>query len=394
MTAEDPAPAHDSQAPGGPMEESGIGVANGLEHDPSPPSGKKWLYYLFCRPRRFFTHFVVEPVPKLTALACYVFGLANVIDRVETRTTEAELSGRSNPFAVAAGSWPTFWTFCVSVAVVSAVMIYWVGGWWYLRRLSLCGARQPDKALSQRVYVFASLVWALPAVAYTLWEAGVYESPQAAMNAEDMGGLIVIGFLFWSLVTSYHGVVTAFTVRRGLALLWFVVLPGVFYVVILSSVVIAMFAVGESGVRANTAAPQTHSRASFRFSYPGNWTINKAAGSYDPDGDLTILAPYADCAVCLHIAEAGDEAVTLANYRQHHEKEFHVQTWQPVTEWGRFSGVGATGTGESEGKNYRIHLFVAKQKDRLLIVQELCHAAALENMQPGFELIRRSFRWR
>lgn len=360
--------------------------------EPSRPSGKKWLYYLFFRPRRFFTHFVLEPVPMLTGLACYVFGVANVIDNIETRMMRAELSGRSS-LAEAARSWPVYWTICLLVGVVSAAMIYWIGGWWYHRRLLMCGAQEPERALTQRVYVFASLVWAFPVVMYTLWETGTYASPRAAMSGDDVGGLAILGFLFWSLATSYFGVVTAFTVRRGLALLWFVALPAVVYVMIFSAVIAAMFMVSESGVQPNVRSPQTHSRAGFQFRYPGNWSMNKDAATYDPDSDMLITPPYADCAVSLRILEAQDEAAALADYREHHEREFSVRTWRKLAKWGRLAGIGAMGTGRSEGQDYRIQLFVGKHDDRLLIVQELCHAPASKRMQPGLQLIRRTFRW-
>ena len=47
---------------------------------PQEPNAALWFYYLFLRPRVFFQHFVLEPVPILTVLAAWVLGTAGALD--------------------------------------------------------------------------------------------------------------------------------------------------------------------------------------------------------------------------------------------------------------------------------------------------------------------------
>ena len=109
-------------------------------------------------------------------------------------------------------AWDRYWLFCVILGAVSGLLYFAVGGWWYRVRLKWSGANQPDPGLARRVYLFASQVHAIPALIYTVWETGHYESPAAAWEGDDWGGVALIVFLFWSVYASYRGVRTVFTI--------------------------------------------------------------------------------------------------------------------------------------------------------------------------------------
>ncbi|MHC4079595.1 MAG: hypothetical protein ACYST0_14285, partial [Planctomycetota bacterium] len=355
----------------------------------------RWLYYLFCRPTAFFRHFVVEPVPMLTVLTCYLFGVANTIDQLEFRMLRGQMTGRSGIPALAADSWQVFWAMSLFLGVVSGCLIYWIGSWWYHKRLEMSDATKPDPRLSRRVYFFASLVWVLPTLVYAGWRAGAYDTPRMAVNGDDWGWAPVFGFLFWSLVTSYRGVTTAFVLHRGKALVWFVVLPAALYAFTLFFGVVIGLLVSESGTTPNLRTPNTYSRPAFQLRYPGNWIVNTQVDSHDPDGNVLIQPPLADCAVFLHFLTGYAKASeALADYQTYYAESFNVHEWATATTWGPHACAAASGTGRSEGEDYRVNLFALQHGTQWLVVQELCHMPALENMRAGFRLIQRSFKWR
>ena len=154
------------------------------------PDGTLSLFSLFFRPRSFFAHLISRPRPILTVFACYLFGVAGVADRLETRMLQASLKGQDT-YVWIARSWPIYWGFIVLVGVISAAFLYHLGGWWYRKRLNMCGVRKPELGLTRQVYVFASLVWVIPSLLYLLWETTEYATPLAAGQGDDYGLLVV-----------------------------------------------------------------------------------------------------------------------------------------------------------------------------------------------------------
>jgi hypothetical protein len=89
-------------------------------------------------------------------------------------------------------------------------------------------------------------VYAAPLILYTVVETATYADAVEAYQAESLWPLLLIVFLFWSLVTSYCGVRTLFQVSRWRARMWFMILPGILYGMLLG-VVAAVFALLDPG---------------------------------------------------------------------------------------------------------------------------------------------------
>lgn len=348
------------------------------------PRGSLWLVYLFLRPGTFFRHFVVDSVPLLTAISAWLYGMAGVIERIETR-----FQWKSRPSDLTGEAWPAYWAAVAFGGLVAGVFYYAAGGWWYRVRLRWSGAENPDPNLARRVYLFASLVVALPVLLVTVVETSIYPTPRAAYASEGSWWYLVFLLTpFWSTWNSYVGVRTAFVVRRKRALTWFLLLPALFYSLAFIGVfVVLMFA------PANVSSPAVHDSATLRFSYPGNWWIDTDDPDYDPAHNLHLEAMQeAFLHIALYESDLPLEGLRLRATEGYQEIMSGVRDAGPVNRWGRYRGLGRVQLGETDGEFYRFEVFISPvAPGRYLEVQEFCAESDRTKVLPGFELIRSTF---
>jgi hypothetical protein len=355
------------------------------------PPGYLWLHYLFLRPRRFFQHFVVEPTPLLTAFCAWTCGMAESIDQVQERTFGENL-------AVVDFGWAIFWGVVVALGAVAGVLYFVIGGLWYRVRLSWSGAVDVDRRLATRVYLFASQVYALPAVLAMVADTRTYPTPTAAaVGGPHWWHLVVLVCLFWSVYVSYAGVRTAFRVRRGRAMLWFLILPGLSYAVAVGGLFLA-------GVLAGLGPPDVENPNTYRgkvisFAYPGNWWINDEDESFDPDHNV-VVEPMQDACVNILVyeterdveseMEASMMEASIELVRQQYDE---FQESGSFATWGSFRGLGRSLRGRQDEESYVVRIFLSKIDDaRVLEVREVCAVADLETVEPGFQQIARTLR--
>jgi hypothetical protein len=162
--------------------------------------------------------------------------MSAVVDRIDTRIMQAEL--RNDPARWQAlesliGTWPRLWAFVLGGGSVAGALFWWLGGWWCRVRLRWSGATSPNKRLPRLLLIYSSFVFAGPAVLALAAQTLLYPSYLAAYEAESAFSILVMLMLFWSLFTTYKGAIALYPVSRGRAQLWFVVLPGIFYFLVL-----------------------------------------------------------------------------------------------------------------------------------------------------------------
>lgn len=351
------------------------------------PSRFLWLFCLFLRPGVFFRHFVVESPPAVTALCAWLYGMSGVIDRIETQL----LTGRSLGFGE---SWLIYWSIVTAVGAMGGVVYFAIGGWWFRIRLQWAGAQAPDAGLARRVYLYASQVVVLPTLVTTVWETGRYSTPIAAFNAEaSWWYLALLLFPFWSCWTSYVGTRTAFEVRRVGALVWFFILPSLFYVVFLGGVLVGGFA-GAQARPPNLDQPRTHNSATMTFRYPGNWWIDECDEDYDPTANV-FVEPMQDAWIHIMIYESDQsvEEELQATFDGYDLVSSGPAGGEPFETWGMYHGLGGTLRGTMEGVPVSFRAFVTCiGNGRYLEINE-CGAVGVDSdVRPGFELIRSTFR--
>ncbi len=198
------------------------------------------LWMLFVRPRRFFERrYPLDHLPSLL-LVLMCMGIAYASGRMEKNMMQADLDQASAGWEKLAPllteSWLGFWGTMLVVGVMGAAWAWYVGGWWYRVRLGWAGDPEPDRVQARLVYSYASLVQALPHVVVLLVQTATYESYRAAWESPDLWPTLGLPFIFLSVWTSYRGVRASFAVRTGPALVWFVVLPALLYLLTIGGI--------------------------------------------------------------------------------------------------------------------------------------------------------------
>jgi hypothetical protein len=194
---------------------------------------------LFFRPTRFFTENLALGKTPYVLLVTWALGMSAAVDRIETRLMQAELTGDTRTlevFETLFGDWPSFWLMVAIFGAISGALYWLVGGWWCKVRLRFSGAPDPDPRLARVLLIYASFVSAGPVVAGLVALTALYPSYLVAYEEDVLFGLVVVATVFWSLGTLYRGALALFPVRRGRAALWFVVLPVLFYFLLMGGV--------------------------------------------------------------------------------------------------------------------------------------------------------------
>jgi hypothetical protein len=165
----------------------------------------------------------------LVTLTC---GIAAALGRAEKQMVRAELSGRENALEVLgiADSWLRFWLFVVIFGAIGAVLVWFLGGWWYRVRLRWSGAADPGARTARLVYIYASFVQAFPTILIVLVATAFFRDYAEYWASDELWSSVGAVFPFWSCVASYKGATTVFELSQSRARLWFLVLPILVYV--------------------------------------------------------------------------------------------------------------------------------------------------------------------
>lgn len=205
-----------------------------------PPAVKvfsaRGLAALLLRPRDYFANPTVLQNRGGILLAALLVGITNAMDRIDRNLVKADLrtGGAPNSFtAWAVSAWSHYWMVVLVAGVISAVLSWYVYGWWYRKRLEWCGAGPVEREDARRLNTLQELVYVLPLIGLALWQTVSYRNYADAWAGGDSGGLVIVLFLFWSCWTSYCGATTLYTLEKGKARLWFLILPALFYLLIM-----------------------------------------------------------------------------------------------------------------------------------------------------------------
>jgi len=124
------------------------------------------------------------------------------------------------------------------VGALNGVILRWLGGWWFRRRLRWCGAGEVPAAEARLVYVYQDLVQSLPLLLLALCQTALYAGPAAAHQASTGWGLLMLLFTLWSCVVSYRAA-CSFAVDQRRARWWFLQLPLACYALLMAGVALA-----------------------------------------------------------------------------------------------------------------------------------------------------------
>lgn len=195
------------------------------------------LINLFIRPQTFFSARGDQPDRLWVILGAWIVGAASAADQIDKKLLQAEVKGHySESLLMVTQSWVGYWALVWGVGVTWAIFLWFFAGAWYRARLRWSGAHEPDKQLARRTYMQQSLVHALPALLVAALYTVQYPSYLEAWHAPGFSlSVVALAMLFFSCWTSYVAATTVFQTNAAKAFLWFLVLPAVFYAVVLGA---------------------------------------------------------------------------------------------------------------------------------------------------------------
>lgn len=192
------------------------------------------LVALLLRPRDYFARGAVLGDHAGLLISALLVGIANASERIDQNLVKADFKAKTDSFTSwAVSSWSAYWFTVLTLGVISGTITWYLRGWWYRKRLEWSGASDVAPEDARGIATLQNLVYVLPALAWTVWQTLVHPNYLAAWEASDIGGLVILVFLFWSCWTSYCAATTVYTLNQNKARLWFLILPAVFYFLVM-----------------------------------------------------------------------------------------------------------------------------------------------------------------
>jgi hypothetical protein len=347
---------------------------------------------LLFKPRTFFAGMTAPRDRNELFFLAFAAGLATAIGN-----SEATLL--ADPKSVNGHNWGLYWLYLIGQGALYGIVIYWLGAAWYRFRLRLAGVKATDIWVVRRIYLSAAMVLAVPIILKALIFTCVHDTPLAAALADPTWQTRVYAFFpLWSTVVGYIGVRTVFKPRGPGTPILFLILPGLFYLLL----AIVMFGRGSGGTAlaegpvSDIAHPKTFASETMSFSYPANWSVMKGDKDYDPQRNVTVR-PVQDARIIIfHLTPSGEMTCRVFAERvlEAIQNTFGALASPSSFEvWGGFKGIGERFEGLFEGRAYVVRIFVAPVTEKTwLYILETSLKADDDRVLPGFELIRKTFR--
>lgn len=176
----------------------------------------------------FSKQYLTQEKPQYLLIVAWLVGVGTVADRV---------TGQDYT------SWGEVWAVALFGGIISGALIYYIAGWFYNLRIKWSKGRDNINT-SRNIYVFASLPVAIASITALFFNHISYGSDYFDYYYSD--GTTIDGiFLFVALAAIIYSIRLGYKAARGVlgaqknrAIGWFVVLPALFYVI----VIIAAFA--------------------------------------------------------------------------------------------------------------------------------------------------------
>ncbi|MFT5525627.1 MAG: hypothetical protein ACI9G1_000560 [Pirellulaceae bacterium] len=137
--------------------------------------------------------------------------------------------------------------------------------------------------------------------------------------------------------------------------------------------------------------PKSVERPKFHLSYPGNWEVADDEEDYDPDTHFSIDSP-GDAFTMFMIGEGEIDPVdTVQQQVLAFRRIMPNLTTENFGEFGQYSAAAAKMKGRMFGIPTTVWAYSFQHEGHAFIVTEQCADEDLQNVEPGFKLIRESF---
>ncbi|MTV36511.1 hypothetical protein [Duganella radicis] len=213
----------------------------GAESSPSVFSPHR-LVSLLLTPRAYFAQPDLLADQRGILLAAAIVGMADVMGRIDQNLLKADFrnaeAGAEGLAGWIASSWMHYWIVVLVAGLFSAVISWYFRGWWYRKRLEWSGVAEVAPERARAVSTLQGLVYVLPLMVWTLVDSFSYDNYIEAWQSTNINGIVLLMFLLWSCWTSYCAATTAFAANKNPARIWFLILPLLFYLILMGGIAI------------------------------------------------------------------------------------------------------------------------------------------------------------
>jgi tetratricopeptide (TPR) repeat protein len=133
-------------------------------------------------------------------------------------------------------SWTVLWLIYLAGGVLSGIFVYWIGGLIYYVRVILAGGLR-DFKISRRLFLYTGVPEYTVTILITLIDTVTYGEGYFTEPTSAPLDLVLFGFgviaIVYSIFLSYIGVRLLLKIKTALGAILFVILPAIFYSVIL-----------------------------------------------------------------------------------------------------------------------------------------------------------------
>jgi len=188
---------------------------------------------LFIRPRTFFEKYFSEGKNDTRYLyfTLLVFGTGAGIDRLDRRLTQHDMRGTLDQAGMI-NTWPGYWVTALIAGFIGGYISYLIGGWFYNVRLKWCKG-DSDLPTSRSLFLYSGFIHTsigvLIALVSTFTQKMPYDPDSAFTTLNACVLLLSVFISYYSVYVSFAAVTTVTNANWTRAIIWFMVLPTLFY---------------------------------------------------------------------------------------------------------------------------------------------------------------------
>jgi hypothetical protein len=229
--------------------------------------------YLVFRPGRFMLGYGYHASVFVVLLAAWVIGAGGMTSSVINRAQFNAL-----PAWAQINSWGSVFALLFGLGLLRGALHYGLGGLWTWLLVYICGLRGNQWRLSTRLYCFPRLIEEVPALLGVVYMALRYQDLGDALGSmSNTVPLVVMLFLFITPGVRFCMLLACGRVRVVWSILLFLVLPYMWRLALVLSVVWMMYQGGgrDAGPYPDTQHPEEHISELIHFDAPDGWAVEE-----------------------------------------------------------------------------------------------------------------------
>lgn len=178
----------------------------------------------------FSKQYLAQEKPRYLLIVAWLVGVGTVADRV---------TGQDYT------SWGEVWAVALFGGIISGALIYYIAGWFYNLRIKWSKGHENINT-SRNIYVFASLPVAIASITALFFNHISYGSDYFDYYYSDgttIDGVflfVALAAIIYSIRLGYKAATEVLGAQKNRAIGWFVVLPTLFYIVVIVAVFVSV----------------------------------------------------------------------------------------------------------------------------------------------------------